>query len=237
MRAWVLVGGAALLGVAFVVRAPDPRPERHRGAPCSATAASSLAAILRRRRLRGWPPSYGRRTRRRAWLVARRRHRLVGRRPGGVDLLRGRPRPRGAVPLAGRRRLPALPGRRGASGWSSGSAARATSSRPAAATCSTARSSRGRCWSVVGDQRSARWSAERRDGWLPLTLSLAYPVGDLVLATLVLLALARGAARRAATLVVLAARARRPGGRGQRLRLPGQPRSSTPRPTWSAAAG
>ncbi|MEO5709184.1 MAG: GGDEF domain-containing protein [Nocardioidaceae bacterium] len=41
--------------------------------------------------------------------------------------------------------------------------------------------------------------------WVPLTLSLAYPVGDLILGTLVLLALARGAASERATLVVLAA--------------------------------
>jgi diguanylate cyclase (GGDEF)-like protein len=40
--------------------------------------------------------------------------------------------------------------------------------------------------------------------WLPLTLSLAYPVGDLILGTLVLLALARGAVSERATLAVLA---------------------------------
>ena len=39
--------------------------------------------------------------------------------------------------------------------------------------------------------------------WLPLTLSLAYPVSDLILGTLVLLALARGAASERATLAVL----------------------------------
>jgi diguanylate cyclase (GGDEF)-like protein len=46
--------------------------------------------------------------------------------------------------------------------------------------------------------------AEGGDGWVPLTLSLAYPIGDLVLATLVLLALARGARTERATLFVLA---------------------------------
>jgi diguanylate cyclase len=42
------------------------------------------------------------------------------------------------------------------------------------------------------------------DGWLPLTLSLAYPVGDLVLGTLVLIALARGTGAERMTLAVLA---------------------------------
>ena len=42
------------------------------------------------------------------------------------------------------------------------------------------------------------------DSWFPLTLSLAYPVGDLLLATLVLIALARGSGAERATLAVLA---------------------------------
>jgi diguanylate cyclase (GGDEF)-like protein len=42
------------------------------------------------------------------------------------------------------------------------------------------------------------------DSWFPLVLSLAYPVGDLILATLVLLALARGARIERATLALLA---------------------------------
>ncbi len=42
------------------------------------------------------------------------------------------------------------------------------------------------------------------DAWFPLTLSLAYPVGDLLLATLVLIALARGSGAERATLAVLA---------------------------------
>ncbi len=42
------------------------------------------------------------------------------------------------------------------------------------------------------------------DGWLPLTLSLAYPIGDLILATLVLIALARGSRTERTTLAVLA---------------------------------
>jgi len=46
--------------------------------------------------------------------------------------------------------------------------------------------------------------AEGGDSWFALTLSLAYPVGDVVLATLVLLALARGRATERATLAVLA---------------------------------
>ncbi|QWZ07668.1 GGDEF domain-containing protein [Nocardioides panacis] len=46
--------------------------------------------------------------------------------------------------------------------------------------------------------------AEGGDGWLPLTLSLAYPVGDLILATLVLLALSRGSRAERTSLVVLA---------------------------------
>ncbi len=46
--------------------------------------------------------------------------------------------------------------------------------------------------------------AEGADGWLPLALSLAYPVGDLILATLVLLALARGKRAERATLTLLA---------------------------------
>jgi len=46
--------------------------------------------------------------------------------------------------------------------------------------------------------------AEGADGWLPLVLSLAYPVGDLILATLVLLALARGKGAERATLMLLA---------------------------------
>ena len=41
--------------------------------------------------------------------------------------------------------------------------------------------------------------------WLLLTLSLAYPIGDLILATLVLIALARGRADERLTLLVLAA--------------------------------
>ena len=41
--------------------------------------------------------------------------------------------------------------------------------------------------------------------WFPLALSLAYPIGDLVLATLVLIALARGTGSERATLGVLAA--------------------------------
>ncbi len=46
--------------------------------------------------------------------------------------------------------------------------------------------------------------AEGADSWLPLVLSLAYPVGDLMLATLVLIALARGTGRERHTLAVLA---------------------------------
>ena len=46
--------------------------------------------------------------------------------------------------------------------------------------------------------------AEGADSWLPLVLSLAYPVGDLILATLVLLALARGKGAERATLMLLA---------------------------------
>jgi len=46
--------------------------------------------------------------------------------------------------------------------------------------------------------------ADGGDGWLPLTLSLAYPVGDLVLGTLVLIALARGTGAERMTLAVLA---------------------------------
>jgi diguanylate cyclase (GGDEF)-like protein len=42
------------------------------------------------------------------------------------------------------------------------------------------------------------------DSWFPLVLSLAYPVGDLILATLVLLALARGSGVERSTLAVLA---------------------------------
>ena len=42
------------------------------------------------------------------------------------------------------------------------------------------------------------------DSWFPLTLSLAYPVGDLLLATLVLIALARGSGAERTTLAVLA---------------------------------
>jgi diguanylate cyclase (GGDEF)-like protein len=42
------------------------------------------------------------------------------------------------------------------------------------------------------------------DSWFPLVLSLAYPVGDLILATLVLLALARGAGVERVSLAVLA---------------------------------
>ena len=47
--------------------------------------------------------------------------------------------------------------------------------------------------------------ADGGDALLPLALSLAYPVGDLVLATLVLIALARGAGAERATLALLAA--------------------------------
>jgi diguanylate cyclase (GGDEF)-like protein len=47
-------------------------------------------------------------------------------------------------------------------------------------------------------------AAEGGDGWLPLTLSLAYPIGDLILATLVLIALARGPRAERTTLAVLA---------------------------------
>ena len=42
------------------------------------------------------------------------------------------------------------------------------------------------------------------DSWVPLVLSLAYPVGDLILATLVLIALARGTGAERVTLAVLA---------------------------------
>ena len=41
------------------------------------------------------------------------------------------------------------------------------------------------------------------DGWFSLTLSLAYPIGDLVLGTFVLMALARGEAAERATLAIL----------------------------------
>jgi diguanylate cyclase len=47
--------------------------------------------------------------------------------------------------------------------------------------------------------------ADGGDALMPLSLSLAYPVGDLVLATLVLIALARGARAERATLALLAA--------------------------------
>jgi diguanylate cyclase len=46
--------------------------------------------------------------------------------------------------------------------------------------------------------------ADGGDGGLPMVLSLAYPVGDVVLGTLVLLALARGTGTERATLAVLA---------------------------------
>ena len=59
---------------------------------------------------------------------------------------------------------------------------------------------------------------------VPLALSLAYPLGDLILATLVLLAIARGTGAERTTLAVLGARSGRPRPFGQRLRLPGQPR-------------
>jgi diguanylate cyclase (GGDEF)-like protein len=45
--------------------------------------------------------------------------------------------------------------------------------------------------------------AEGGDGWFSLTLSLAYPVGDLVLGTLVLMALARGDSSERTTLAIL----------------------------------
>ena len=45
--------------------------------------------------------------------------------------------------------------------------------------------------------------AQGGDGWFSLTLSLAYPIGDLVLATLVLMALARGDAAERSTLAIL----------------------------------
>ena len=79
--------------------------------------------------------------------------------------------------------------------------------------------------------------AEGGDGWLPLTLSLAYPVGDLILATLVLLALSRGARSERST----------PGGARPRPRRSRRSRTartstwsawrSTPPPTRSAPAG
>ncbi len=47
--------------------------------------------------------------------------------------------------------------------------------------------------------------ADGGNSWLSLTLSLAYPIGDLILATLVLIALARGTLAERATLAVLAA--------------------------------
>ena len=46
--------------------------------------------------------------------------------------------------------------------------------------------------------------ADGADSWVPLVLSLAYPVGDLMLATLVLIALARGTGSDRTTLAVLA---------------------------------
>jgi len=46
--------------------------------------------------------------------------------------------------------------------------------------------------------------ADGADSWVPLVLSLAYPVGDLMLATLVLIALARGTGAERSTLAVLA---------------------------------
>ena len=46
--------------------------------------------------------------------------------------------------------------------------------------------------------------AEGGDSWFALTLSIAYPIGDLVLATLVLLALARGRVTERSTLAALA---------------------------------
>jgi diguanylate cyclase (GGDEF)-like protein len=45
--------------------------------------------------------------------------------------------------------------------------------------------------------------AEGGDGWFSLTLSLAYPIGDLVLGTLVLMALARGDSSERTTLAIL----------------------------------
>ena len=57
---------------------------------------------------------------------------------------------------------------------------------------------------LLGHRARAPWWPTAATRWFPLTLSLAYPVGDLILATLVLLALARGHAPSAATLAVLA---------------------------------
>ena len=132
------------------------------------------------------------------------RRRVVGGRPGGVELLRG-----GARTARCRSRRWPTSGSCSSrwprpSAWSSGWAARATSWWPADGTCWTALIIAGSLLVLSWVTALGSVVADGGDGWLPLTLSLAYPVGDLILGTLVLLALARGAVSERATLVVLA---------------------------------
>ena len=87
------------------------------------------------------------------------------------------------------------------SAWSSGSAARSTRSRPWAGRPRRGDHRRLAADRVVGDRAGLRGQRGRRRLATPRAV-LAYPISDLILATLVLLALARGTGSERGTLAV-----------------------------------
>ena len=159
--------------------APDPRTERPGGAAAEqrrpAAGRRARRGRLRARRAR----THGHRRRAWGWLAVGTGSWAAGQAVWSFyEVVLG---PRGAVPLARRRRLPAVPaGRRrraGRSGWAPRATELVARGRDVLDGAIIAGSLLVLSWvttlgSVV---------AEGGDGWFPLTLSLAYPVGDLIL--------------------------------------------------------
>ena len=107
MRSWIHGTCAVLLGAVFmgVLRLPGLSDFAvtviSNGVQLAAAIGAAIGCGLAARRTAGSPPA--------GVDLARGRHRLVGGRPGRVELLRGGAGPGGAVPVAGRRGLPRVP--------------------------------------------------------------------------------------------------------------------------------
>ena len=196
----------------------------------SSTAEPRQAQLVSERRAgrvrsspQGWrrsaAPALGAGAMRRFWFLIGAAAGSWGMRTGGVDLVRVDPGPRGALPVAGRHRLPraAGAGRRGAAVAAPGrtDTGRARADDPGR---SHGRRFAARC--AAGSWSSSPCSAPAAtDGSSSRSISLAYPVGDIVLITIVIYTCAAGRAPRRSRRFAAPGR-HRPGGlRRRRLRL------------------